>query len=527
MKKLPLSIQTFEDIISGGMIYVDKTKYIYQLLSEGKYYFLSRPRRFGKSLLLTTLKSFFEGKNELFKGLYLEEKVREWTFFPVVHIDYSRIGYRESAEIFKRTLLDHLRFIASDYDVTLTKEDIPTSFEELVGKLYEKYNQKVVILIDEYDKPLVDLLSEPQRFEENRGILRDLYGTIKGLDSYLRFVMLTGVSRFAKLSVFSGMNNLDDISMNKEYSQLTGFTQEELEAYFGDHLNKLGDTFSLTVEELRPHIQEWYNGFSFDGIHKLYNPFSILKLFTEYEFRNYWFSTGTPTFLIDLIKTQKQLPERFEHLKTTDLTGSSMQIQNLPLIPLLYQTGYLTIESSGRDGLAPYYYLNYPNREVRHSFLTYIAAAFKSVDEFEIQPEALALRDALKDEDIDLFVRSFQSFLADIPARLHIAKEAYYHKLVYIMLQIIGSETLLEKETDKGRIDAVLLLPDKTYIIEFKFAMHDRVKQASTLSQKALKQIKDKQYYQAYISKAPRILLLGLGFLDKNLHGRIEELTFN
>jgi len=525
MKNLPISIQTFEKIIEGNLIYVDKTKFIYPLVSKGTYYFFARPRRFGKSLLLTTLKSFFQGKKELFKGLYIHDKVVDWTVYPVIHIDYSKVNYRDTKAIFTSSMLAHLQEIGDEYQVTVTKKDISTAFNELVLKLHEKYQQKVVVLVDEYDKPLVDSLTKPEEFERNRLILSSLYGSMKGHDSYLRFVMLTGVSRFSKVSVFSGMNNLTDISQNEDFSTLVGFTQTELEKYFPDYLAILANKFNLSIAELLPGIKEWYNGFSFDGENKLYNPFSILALFTEFEFRNYWFSTGTPTFLIDLIKKQKQLPEEFEHLKVNDLTGSTQQIKNFPLIPLLYQTGYLTIEKAGRDGLRPYYFLNYPNEEVRYSFLTYITAAFLNKDEFDIQPEGLAIRDALIDENIPRFVEKFQSFLSDIPSRLHIPLEAYYHSLTYLMLRLVGAKCLLEKETDKGRIDAVLELPDKVYVIEFKFAKNTKVKQVSTLSRRAMKQIKDKKYYEAYLGGSKRVLLLGLGFLDKQLHGRIEELV--
>jgi len=523
MKKLPISIQTFESIIEQDLIYVDKTRFIHQLVNGGKYYFLARPRRFGKSLLLTTLKSYFLGRKDLFKGLYIYQKEKDWTFYPVIHIDYSLVDYNTSLEIFNISMLNHLQTIADQYDLILTEKVISDAFNELVLTLQKKYNQKVVVLVDEYDKPLVDALTQPERFADNRNVLRNLYGAMKGLDSHLRFALLTGVSRFSKVSVFSGLNNLEDISLDKKFSTIVGFTQEELETNFDDYLQLLSQTFDMPLTELMPHIKEWYNGFSFDGVNKLYNPFSVIKLFKEQEFRNHWFSTGTPTFLIDLIKEQKQLPEKFEHLKVNDLTGGTTQIKVLPLIPLLYQTGYLTIERSARDGLSPVYYLNYPNREVRQSFLTYITAAFVNKHEIEIQPEGLALRDALIAEDIPFFVKKFQSFLSDIPSRLHIPREAYYHSLVYLILRVVGCQLILEKETDKGRIDAVLELPDKYYIIEFKFAKLTKVKRVATLSSRAIKQIKAKKYYEPYLASGKRILLLGLGFLNKELHGRVEE----
>ena len=459
--------------------------------------------------------------------MYIYDKEKDWEVYPIVHIDYSFVDYKTSLDIFNRSLLNHLSNIAEEYDLKLQTTILPDAFTELVIKLNRKHKQPVVILVDEYDKPLVDTLTKPNRFDENREVLRNLYGAMKGLDGILRFVMLTGVSRFAKVSVFSGMNNPRDISMDDAFSTVVGFTQIELENYFAGYLEVLAANYSLSIKAIMPTIQHWYNGFSFNGVNRLYNPFSILAFLTEKTFRNYWFSTGTPAFLMKLIKRQKQLPEIFEHLKVTDLTGSSMQIKNLPLIPLLYQTGYLTIESKGLDNFRPFYYLNYPNEEVRHSFLTYVTAAFLEKDEFEIQPEGLALRDALKEEDIPKFVQHLQSFFADIPSRLHLPKEAYYHSLTYLMLRLVGSKPLLEKETDKGRIDAVLELLDKIYIIEFKFATNTKVKQVTTLSRRAIKQIKDKKYYEPYLSSNKRILLLGLGFLDKQLHGRVEELRID
>lgn len=524
MKKLPISIQTFEDIITGGMIYVDKTAFIWELAQAGKFYFLSRPRRFGKSLLLTTLRSYFQGRKDLFEGLYIFDKEKEWKKHPVVHIDYSLLEYKKSRAIFEQSLLEHLRGIAFTFELTLKSKIIANAFTELVKGLHEKYGP-VVVLVDEYDKSMVDTLVDEDRFEENREVVRGLYGAMKGLDQYFRFVMLTGVSRFAKVNVFSGLNNLQDISENQSFSTLLGFTQKELEHYFGSWIEKLNShTFQMPPEELLGQIKFWYNGFSFDGREKLYNPFSILSLFANLDFGNYWFSTGTPTFLIELIKKQKLLPETFENLKIADLTGSSGQASNLPLLPLLYQTGYLTLSKVVREGVRKYYYLDYPNEEVRHSFLTFLAAGFVEKDEFEIQPEAIELRHALRDERTDDFLARLGSFLADIPARLHIPKEAYYHSLVYMMLRLAGVQLLLEKETDKGRIDAVLEFPDKIYIIEFKFGKSDRVKNVKTLSRQALQQIEAKKYHEPYLSCGKKILLFGIGYLEKELDGRVKKI---
>ena len=295
MKRLPISIQTFENIISGEMIYVDKTHFIWEMLKKGKYYFLARPRRFGKSLLLTTLKSYFEGKKHLFEGLYIYDKEKEWKPHPVVHIDYSLVSYGDGKEQFHKSLMYHLNDIARRYDIVLEKEVPGNALSEMVEKMFKKFGP-VVILVDEYDKPMVDTLTHPKNFEENKAILRNLYGALKGLDGYLRFVMLTGVSRFSKINIFSGLNNLEDISENDSFSTIVGFSQEELEHYFGDYIKILNEKFPLPPDELMGHIKYWYNGFSFDGKNRLYNPFSVLNLFTSLNFANFWFSSGTPTF---------------------------------------------------------------------------------------------------------------------------------------------------------------------------------------------------------------------------------------
>lgn len=523
MKELPIGRQTFSEFIEQNLLYVDKTRYVWDLVRQGKFYFLSRPRRFGKSLLLTTLKSFFEGREDLFRGLFIHEKVKEWKKHPVVHLDYSLVEYTKSREVFETSLLSYLKSIARSFDIEIQETVIQNAFRELIIELYNRHGE-VVVLIDEYDKPLVDALTNEHRFEENREILRNLYGSIKGLDEYLRFVMLTGVSRFAKISVFSGMNNLEDISMSDSFNGITGFTQEELEKNFDEYLQPLPTKYNLSFQHFMEEVKFKYNGFSWDGVNRLYNPFSTLRFLKEGVFDNFWFSTGTPTFLIDIIKQQKQLPETLEQIKTADLIGSSMQIRNFPLVPLLFQTGYLTVAKVEMEGVNRRFILDYPNEEVRHSFLTYIAAAFVEKDEFEIQPEALELRDALREERPQDFIKRLQSFLADIPARLHIPKEAYFHSLVYMMLRLTGVRLLLEKETSTGRIDAVLEFPDKVYIIEFKFGTGSRIKNVKTLSRNALAQIETRQYHLPFLQTGKKIILFGIGFLDKQLDGRLKFL---
>jgi hypothetical protein len=526
MKHIPISIQTFEKVREDQLVYVDKTEYVFKLYSQGKYFFLSRPRRFGKSMLLTTIHSFFKGDRHLFEGLFIYDKIteKEWPKHPVIHIDYSLVDYKNGKDIFRQSLLNHLKNIAQIYAVKLTNTIVADALVELVSQLESRFG-KVVILVDEYDKPMVDMLAKAAEYEENKEILRGLYGVMKGLDHQLRFVMLTGVSRFSKVNVFSGMNNLQDISMTAAYSQITGFSQEELHQYFTPHLKAVHEKFPFSWEEFLFHVKKKYNGFSWDGTNRLYNPFSLFKFFIDKEFGNYWFSTGTPNFLIDLVMSQKELPENLESIVVADLIGHSSNLKTLPVHALLFQTGYLTIKQIERDGTFQFFYLGYPNDEVRHAFTTYILAAFVGKDEFNVQPEAIWLRKALHAENIDRFTQLIQSFLADIPARLHLPKEAYYHSLIYMLLRLVGMDVLLEKETDKGRIDAVLELPGKTYVIEFKFGQGKKIKRVETLAKQALKQIEDNKYYEPFLSKNGKILLLGMGFLDKKVTSKVKVLA--
>lgn len=523
MKELPLSRQTFSEFIEDDLLYIDKTKWVWKLVKEGKYYFLSRPRRFGKSLLLSTLRSFFEGREDLFKGLYIHDKITTWNKHPVIYIDYSIISYRDGLETFHISLLSYLKSVARSFDITLS-ETVPSDFlRELIIELNKEHGA-VVVLIDEYDKPLVDVLLDEKRFKENREVLNNLYSGLKGLDKKLRFVFLTGVSRFAKVGIFSGMNNLVDISMDKRFVEILGFTQEELETNCKHYISSLSEVHDMPKAQMLEHIKIWYNGFSWNGHTRLYNPVSVLTLFQQQEFTNYWFSTGTPSFLIDLIKKQKQLPNELEGIVVADLIGSSMNYKELPLYPLLFQTGYLTIEKVIRDGLEREFQLNFPNKEVRHSFLTFILAAFVEKDEFVVQPAAIHLKKALKKEDTAKFIETLTGFIAGIPGRLHLPKEAYYHSLFYMLMRLVGIEILLEKETDKGRIDGIIEFSDKVYIIEFKFATNKRLKQVKTLTKQALKQIHTNKYYEPYLGSDKKIILFGIGFLNKKIDGKTEIL---
>ena len=371
LKKLPIGIQSFQDIIEKGFLYVDKTKYINNLLASGKgAYFLSRPRRFGKSLLVSTLEAIFKNKRHLFKGLWLDSSEYVWEEFPVIKIDMSSVSKKTNLTL-NQALKEAVNDNAILEGISLEDKEPERMFQLLIRALAKKYNQQVVILIDEYDDPIIKHINDPEMAGKNREVLQDFYKIMKAEDANLRFVFLTGISKFAKTSIFSGLNNLLNISMSDKYANLLGYTQEELESYFPEYISELAESHSLSVNEILSKIKFWYNGYRFSKAeNKVYNPFSCLLLFEKKEFINHWFATGTPTALIDLIKRDGTELEDFENtvkLRQTDL--ESYEVASLPLIPILYDAGYLTIRGfSARNDIAVYT-LGYPNFEVKNSFI--------------------------------------------------------------------------------------------------------------------------------------------------------------
>lgn len=505
-KKLPLGVQTFREIIENNYLYVDKTKILADLIDTGKYFFISRPRRFGKSLLCSTLAEIFSMNKELFKGLYIYDKIK-WDRHPVINISISSITYSETKQVFKNAISDYLIHIADSYGIYIKKNDRPVKaiFREVLERLAEI--NKVVILIDEYDKPIIDYMANLEKAKENREVLREFYGLMKDMDQYIRFVLLTGVSKFSKVSVFSGLNNLTDLTLHPEYSTLLGITQEELELNFNDHIEELLKSLSTTRVQLLDDIRFWYNGYSWDGKTRLYNPYSLLNLFSVKQFNNYWFASGTPTLLIDCIK--KDLPDitKYEREQTGSYIFESYDLENFIFSSLLFQTGYLTIQKITGKLTERLYELGYPNFEVRESMLNYIAAVYTGTSVERVKPVHLKMKEALRKDDYDGFLNIVKGIFAGIPYTLQSNQnEAYYHSLFYLILSLMGAKIDLEVLTDKGRVDAVLELEDKTYIIEFKVSS----------AEDALKQIQDKKYYERFTKPGKPTTLLGLGgFLEK------------
>jgi hypothetical protein len=343
MKALPIGIQDFDSLRTGNYLYVDKTEVYYNVFLEGKYFFLSRPRRFGKSMMLSTLKYLYQGKKEIFKGLWIEDKW-DWDItYPVIHVDLSQFDTRNST--LQIGLLTQMREHAKKYGITLNSDDAASCFRQIIQELGTG-EQKCIVLIDEYDKPITDYITEEETSAQHVKELKSFYGVLKGADHYLHKVVITGVSKYGKVSIFSDLNNLNDISMKPESALLCGYTQKDLEFYFDDFINEFARQFEMSRAKMLEQIRYWYNGFIFDtGMsEKLYNPFSILNLFSRYDFQNFWYASGTPTFLTKLIKEEQISPESLEYLRASDLLFKSAEIDKIDAISILYQTGYLTIK---------------------------------------------------------------------------------------------------------------------------------------------------------------------------------------
>jgi hypothetical protein len=501
MKDLSLPLNDFANVIEGNRIYVDKTKYLLSLVQKQGFYFLSRPRRFGKSLLLSTFKYIFQGRKDLFKGLYIEDKI-EWKTYPIIYLDFLNISYKDTT--LAEGLRHYLLMQAEDENIILNSDSPRDLLFELIKKLKAKYSQNVVILIDEYDKSIVDYIEEPAQATINRDILKNFFGTLKGMTVDLQFIFLTGVSKFSKVSLFSDLNNLMDLTLDKNFTTVLGYTQQELESYFAEYLEKHSLEKNMPLPELLAEIKRWYNGYSWDGINSMYNPYSILNFLYSGEFLNHWFSTGTPTMVVRMLN--KKYIEDFVDVPfgVFELERYNIAEVEKHLVSLLFQTGYLTITKK-LD--AENFLLNYPNKEVRDSFNYFRVAEYIEGDT-SLDKLKYNLKTSLFAGNMDLFVENLTILFAQIPYQIVISnREAYYQLIIYLTLKILGLEIIAEENTNKGRIDAVIFVPNYIYIIEFKF---------SSSAKQALLQIKDKTYYEKYLADSRQLCLVGMNFDYEN-----------
>ncbi|MCP4146380.1 MAG: ATP-binding protein [bacterium] len=516
MKNLPIGVRTFRYLIEKNYLYVDKTRDIYNLFSGGgKYYFLSRPRRFGKSLLISTLAEIFSGSKELFKGLWIYDKIK-WTQHPVVRLDFSKITHT-SPEVLEKALDAQVEKIAADNHIELNHE---LFLKKKFGQLLEKLSQKqdVVILIDEYDNPVIEYM-EADKIEiakKNRHILKSFYKVIKSSDEYLRFVFITGVSKFSRLSVFSDLNNLLDITLSDEFSTMLGYTEAELEHYFNAYMKPVAEKRGVPGKQLTQTIAKWYNGYSWDGENFVYNPFSVLNLLKTKRFKNFWFFSGTPTFLINLIKRKQSRIMDFENLPVKNYTFESYDIEKLEVPALLFQTGYLTVKKITYKDEEETYHLSYPNKEVRDSFLTHLFGEFAQGDTNSSTRLLERIGKTLELDDMERFIQELKTFFASIPFNIFIGdREAYYHSIIYLILRLNGAAITPEAPTNMGRIDAVVETGRKIYIMEFKMGSQ----------QAAMAQIKRLRYYEKYLGRGKEVVLMGIGFDSKkrNIGGFLKE----
>jgi len=508
MKKLPVGIYSFEVLRKNGYVYIDKTEQIYHLVDQGMFYFLSRPRRFGKTLLLTTLANLFAGRKELFKGLWIAEHGDwDWKPHPVVLLDFNGIP-GQTPEVLREELSASIQQTAAEYGLILESNSVERQFRELILTLYQKTGMPVAVLIDEYDKRIIEYIGKGETALEiakaNRDVLKVFFGVLKdaSIGPALRFVFLTGVSKFSRVSIFSELNNLFDLTMNRNYADMLGYTQAELEYYFRDNINQLATELGMTQEQVMAKLKRYYDGYRFSEKDvKVYNPFSILCALQNKAFKNYWFETGTPTFLVNLLKgTGYNLPE-IEQLVISQSSFSTFDVDRLIPEAILFQTGYLTIESVEDDY---FYTLNYPNQEVKIGFNESLFFAWREDESRAISSHVLRLNRYLAKEALEPFFESMTAIFAAIPYDIQTKRdEAYYHTMFYLMMTASGGEAQSSLLTCRGRIDMVISFKDKVYIFEFK---------CNQTAQVALDQIEDKGYADRYKASGRSVILIGVNF---------------
>lgn len=509
---LPLDVQSFKKIVRSRFLYVDKTGYIARLInSQSTYFFLSRPRRFGKSLLVSTMKEIFNGDKQLFKNLQVYTDI-QWQSFPVIHFDFSLVAVDENIPV-KKALADEVDKICRDYSLPVSKGNHKSKFRFLIENLAKKENKPVVILFDEYDKFIIDYIHDDKQRESNRSQLKDFFSVLKGSDDFLRFVFITGISRFSRVSIFSDLNNLIDLTFKPEYAGIAGYTQEELLRYFDGFLHRFGEQKNYSRDFLIEQIAKWYNGYSWDGTSRIYNPYSILKLFDENGFGDHWYSTGTPTFLIRAIRDRKIQLRELDHIEVKKSTLRNMEVTRLKLIPLLFQTGYLTIiEKVSRPPALEKFVLDYPNQDVRYSFLNHLLEEFS--------PENPRLIDnisgAILENRVDNALENMKGIFAAVPYNnFDPTKEASYHSVIHVIFYLILDNIGSQIQTNHGRIDLVIETDTHVYIFEFKMDN----------AGKALEQIHEKKYGEKYRVKGKDLVLVGVSFSkeERNIKDWIIE----
>ncbi len=501
-RKLPVGIQTFEDLREGNFLYVDKTELMWHIANTGKPYFLSRPRRFGKSILLSTFEAYFQGRKHLFEGLAIEQLETEWKQYPVLHLDLNAKKYACLEDLISMLTL-HLEKWEEMYGNEMVERSPEERFAYIIRRAYEQTGRGVVVLVDEYDKPMLQAILDEPLMDEFRCTLKAFYGVLKSADRYLRFVFLTGVTKFAQVSVFSDLNQLNDISMKPPYATVCGITQEELIRTFTPELKQLGEVNGLTWEETVTKMTAMYDGYHFcENTEGLFNPFSVLNVFDGGKFDYYWFQTGTPTYLVDLLKQSNyDIRSLIDNVEVGSSGFAEYRAEPNNPLPMIYQSGYLTIK--GYDKEVRLYTLGFPNDEVRYGFMNFLVPYYTTISsdgtEFHIGQFVRELRAG----DIDSFMERTKAFYADFPYELNDKTERHYQVVFYLMFKLMGQFVDVEVRSAKGRADAVVKTKNTIYVFEFKL---------QGTAEEALRQIDEKGYLLPYTKNGRKLVKIGVDF---------------
>ena len=502
-KLYPIGIQTFEEIINKDNLYIDKTAYVYQLThTDGKYFFLSRPRRFGKSLLVSTLKSFFSGKKELFQGLAIEHLEQEWIEYPVLHFDMSGGKHME-----RKQLENYLSFLLSQkeqtWGITNSSEDANTRLINLINTAYQKTGKQVVILIDEYDAPMLDVAHERESLDVLRNIMRNFYSPLKMCEPMLRFVFLTGITKFSQLSIFSELNNIENISMDDDYAGICGITKDELLTQMSEDIDLLAESQGLSREDAITKLKENYDGYHFSpSSPDIFNPFSLLTCFKKKEFGFYWFSSGTPTFLINMMKKFDVLPSEISKIEA-DASEFDAPTENMTtLTPLLYQSGYITIKDYDKE--FNFYTLDVPNKEVKVGLTRALIPSYVSPNTLAATNTVRRIAQCLAKQDMEGALQLLQTYLGTVPYCAGTHYEGHYQQMLYIIFSLLTNYLVdVEVHTPNGRVDIVMLSRTHLYLIEIKMNKD---------AQAAMQQINLKEYHKRFALCGKPIVKVGINF---------------
>lgn len=505
---LPIGIQDFEDLRRRGCVYVDKTSYVYNLAREGKAYFLSRPRRFGKSLLLSTMEAYFLGKKELFRGLALERLEKNWEVCPVIKISFGGGSFDNTKKLF--ALFEQILCkYEEQYGIEKKSSEFFTRFAEIITTAYEKTGKQVAVIIDEYDKPVLDALYSEYE-EKNRAELRAFYSPLKELDQYIRFLFITGITKISHMNIFSGLNQLNDISLMSKYSSICGISESELNAYFVPEIEALANRFGMTVEAAKEKLKTMYDGYHFSfNVEGVYNPFCLLKCFFDCDFGSYWFQSGTPSMLVKALQNQPlELETLVNGREVDEISFREYDPNTKNMLPVIYQSGYLTIK--GFDAEDRMFWLDFPNREVEQSFLKILLAKYVSVPYDDMGLEISNLRNALRNKDVDRVCSMIKAAVADLPT---IVKkdicENYYESVTHLMFRLSGMRVVSELQNVNGRSDVVVTTKDAVFIFELKM---DKGKDVDEVAQAALAQIDANGYAERFAVSGKQMFKVALVF---------------